>query len=397
MNHPTAAFAILITSLVAIGPLSTDFYLPALPSIAAALGTDSAGAQLTLSAYLIGFGFGQLVLGPVSDRYGRRPVLLVSMLVYVGASAACMLAPSIGGLVGARFVQALAACAGPVLGRAIVRDLYGPQEAARMLSYMSAAMALAPLLAPLFGGWLTVAFGWRSTFAFLTAFSAIQVIFVWRMLTETNRHLDPLALQPRNIIANYRSLLADRLYRGVVMVNGFGYAGLFAFISGAAFVFIDHYGFSPQGMGLAFGCNVTGFMLGTVLSGRYSRRVGPGRLLRHGVLLGAVSGVALMLPPLFGIDHPLALMVPMWFITCSTGLSLPNATAIALSAYPHMAGAAASLMGFLQMGLGAVLGVAVGHGVGGSPLPMMVAVAGSMWASALAWRLWVRGREMATG
>ncbi len=393
--HPTAAFAVLITTLVAIGPLSVDVYLPALPLIASDFSTDVAGVQLTLSVYMAGFGFGQLVVGPLSDRYGRRPVLRASMVIYVLASFLCALAPGIGGLIGARFFQALAACAGPVLGRAIVRDLYGPRDAARMLSYIAAGMALAPLLGPLLGGWMTVATGWRSIFMFLVVFSAVQSVFVWRMLPETNPHIDPDAMRPARIAANYRTLLGDRLYRGATLANAFAYSALFAFISGAPFVYIGLFGFSPQGMGLAFGSNVTGYMVGTMISGRLSHRIGSHRLLRYGVLSGCVAGLLFLLLALSGIHHPLVVLVPMWFVTCAVGLTFPNATAIGLAAYPRMAGAAASLMGFVQMGLSALAGVAVGHGLQESVTPMAVVVAVTLWASFAAWWLWVRPADSA--
>ncbi|HPE06051.1 MAG TPA: MFS transporter, partial [Thauera sp.] len=150
---PSAALAVLVVALTSLGPLSTDFYLPALPAIARALHTDSAGVQLTLSVYLLGFGAGQLLVGPLSDRFGRRPVMLWGMLVFLLSTLACVFAESLAVLVGARLLQAFGACAGPVLGRAVVRDLYGPAESARMLSHVSTATALAPLLAPLLGGW----------------------------------------------------------------------------------------------------------------------------------------------------------------------------------------------------------------------------------------------------
>lgn len=393
MTNPaptTAAFAVLIICLTSLGPLSTDFYLPALPTIAAALGTDSAGAQLTLSAYMIGFGCGQLLLGPLSDRYGRRPVLLWGMAVYVLASVACSFAPDIDTLIAARVLQALGACAGPVLGRAVVRDLYGPSEAARMLSYIAGGTALAPLLGPLLGGWLTVLFGWRSSFVFMTVFSLVLALVTWKMLRESNRHLDPAAMQPTVMLGNYRKLLADPAYRGVLLTGSFSFAALFAFISGAPFVYIELYGMSPQSMAIAFGANVTGFMLGTTLSGRLSRRIGVDRLMRIGVWMGALAGVALAVLALADVGHPLAVIVPMWFITCSTGLVLPNATALGLSGYPHMAGAAASLMGFAQMGCGAVFGAIVGHGVQASAAPMALTVAAGVLLSLAAWRLSVR-------
>lgn len=383
---PSALLAVLVVALTALGPLSTDFYLPALPAIARALDTDSAGVQLTLSVYLLGFGAGQLLVGPLSDRFGRRPVMLWGMLVFVLASVVCALADSITTLVVARLLQAFGACAGPVLGRAVVRDIYGPAESARMLSHVSTATALAPLLAPLFGGWLTALWGWRATFVALTVYAVMLMLAVWLLLKETNRHPDPHAMRPARMWENYRTLLADPVYRSALLIGCGAFAALFAFISGSPFVFIEHFGMSPQQMGLAFGLNVTGFMLGSTLSARLSRRIGPSRLIRKGVWLGAACGIALAVLALVGPQHVAAVMVPMWGVTASIGLILPNATALGLAGYPKMAGAAASLMGFVQMGLGAGAGMLVGHGVQSGTSALGLTVAAGMLFSLAAWR-----------
>lgn len=384
---PSALLAVLVVALTSLGPLSTDFYLPALPAIARALDTDSAGVQLTLSVYLLGFGAGQLLVGPLSDRFGRRPVMLWGMLVFVLSSVVCALADSITTLVVARLLQAFGACAGPVLGRAVVRDVYGPAESARMLSHVSTATALAPLLAPLFGGWLTALWGWRATFVALTLYALVLILAVWRLLQETNRHPDAHAMRPARMWANYRTLLADPVYRSALLIGCGAFAALFAFISGSPFVFIEHFGMSPQQMGLAFGLNVTGFMLGTTLSARLSRRIGAARLIHHGVWLGAACGLVLAGLALMGPQHAAAVMVPMWGVTAAIGLILPNATALGLAGYPKMAGAAASLMGFVQMGLGAGAGILVGHGVQSGTSALGLTVAAGMLFSLAAWRL----------
>lgn len=383
---PSALLAVLVVALTSLGPLSTDFYLPALPAIARALDTDSVGVQLTLSVYLLGFGAGQLLVGPLSDRFGRRPVMLWGMLVFLLASVVCALADSITTLVAARLLQAFGACAGPVLGRAVVRDIYGPAESARMLSHVSTATALAPLLAPLFGGWLTAVWGWRAAFVALTLYALVLMLAVWLLLKETNRHPDAHAMRPARMWANYRTLLADPVYRSALLIGCGAFAALFAFISGSPFVFIEHFGMSPQQMGLAFGLNVTGFMLGSTLSARLSRRIGPARLIRHGVWLGAACGVLLAALALLGPHHPAAVMVPMWGVAAAIGLILPNATALGLAGYPKMAGAAASLMGFVQMGLGAGAGMLVGHGVQSGTSALGLTVAAGMLFSLAAWR-----------
>ena len=215
---------------------------------------------------------------------------------------------------------------------------------------------------------------------------------VWSVLKETNRHPDPHAIRPSRMLSNYGVLLADRTYRGALLTGCGAFAALFAFISGSPFVYIDLYGMSPQQMGLAFGANVTGFIVGSVLSARLTRRLGADRLIRSGVYLGAASGLLLAGLALAGVHHPAAVMGPMWGVTMAVGLLLPNATALALAGYPKMAGAAASMMGFAQMGLGAGVGMIVGHSVQASATPLALTVAGGMLFSLAMWALLLRGR-----
>ena len=391
MSSPSVLLAVLITSLVALGPLSTDFYLPALPAITAAFDTDVGTTQLTLSVFLIGFGVGQLAYGPLSDRFGRRPVLLAGLIAYVLATVVCAFAPSIETLIAARFLQSLGACAGPVLGRTIVRDLYGPRESARVLSYMSSAMALASLVGPFLGGVLTVWLGWQATFAFLVLFSTTQAFMVWRILFETNANPDPDAIRPARMLSNFAVLSRDLRFRGLLLCNAFSYAGLMAFISGAPFVFIGIFGFSPQLMGLAFSVMVSGYIVGTMLSGRFSRRMGAARLLYAGGWVGALGGTTMLMLALAEVLHPAAVMAPMWLVSASIGLVMPNATALALAPYPRMAGSAASLLGFVQMGLAAVFGVAVGQTLGDTYLPVAIGVGTGGVGCLLSYFIWVRG------
>lgn len=390
--QPSLLLALLIIALTSVGPLATDFYLPALPEIARALGTDGGGAQLTLSVYMLGFGSAQLLIGPLSDRFGRRPVMLWGTVMFALSSVVCAFASSIETLILARLLQAFGACVGPVLGRAVVRDLYGPHEAARVLSHIATATALAPLLAPVLGGWLSAHFGWRSTFVVLALYGLALVLMVARMLQETNRHLERDALRPAQMLANYATLLADRRYRGALLVGCGAFAALFAFISGSPFVYIELYGLSPQQMGLAFGANVTGYMVGSSLSARFSRRLGSDWMIRSGVFLGTLSGLAMVALMLAGFDGPFIVMGAMWWLTLAIGLVLPNSAALGLIDYPRMAGAAASLMGFAQMGLGAGAGMIVGHSVSASALPLALTVAAGMLFALGAWALLLRVR-----
>lgn len=377
---PSFGVAALLTTLVALGPLSTDLYLPALPTLARVFATDAARVQLTLSVYLAGFACAQLFYGGLSDRFGRRPVMLGGLALYFLASLLCTFAASIETLIAARFLQAVGACAGPVLGRAIVRDLWGPADAVRVLAYVSGAMAVAPLFGPTLGGVLTVAFGWEANFAVLALVSGLQCLAVWRWLGESNPHPDPEAIRPARMIGNFATLLKDRNYLGYLLCLSFSYSALFAFISGSSFVLIGQYGLAPEVFGMCFGLVVAGYISGTLISGRLVGTFGGDRMLMAGGWIGSAAGLAMLGLELAGIRHLAAVLGPMFFATMAVGMVMPNAVGRALGPYPRMAGAASALMGAAQMGIAALVGIFVGHGVGGgaSVLPMTVALCGML-------------------
>ena len=390
MLPPSFGLALLLTTLVALGPLSTDLYLPALPGMTAAFATDVARVQLTLSVFLIGYAVAQLFYGPVSDRYGRRPAMLFGLVLYLLSSVACMLATSVDALIASRFFQALGACAGPVLGRTIVRDVYGPVQAVRVLAYISGAMAIAPMIGPFIGGWLTVWFGWRANFAALALFSAVQTVVVFRLLGESNAHKDPAATRPRRILGNFRMLLAGKTYLGYLLCVSFGYAVLFSFISGSSFVLVGLYGLSPQWFGASFGFVVTGYIVGTLLTARYTLKLGPGRMVGMGALFGIVPGTLMAALAIAEVHSVWAVLLPMFGSTLATGLVMPNATGAALAPYPKMAGSASALMGFVQMALAAAVGIAVGHAYDGTAIPMTGAIALCGWAVLASYFFFVR-------
>ncbi len=383
---PSLVLAVLLTGLVSFGPVSTDLYLPSLPALTRVFGADVAMVQLTLSVFIAGFAVAQLVYGPLSDRYGRRPVLIGGILVYVGGSLLCLFAPSIEALIAGRFLQALGACSGPVVGRAVVRDVWPPRQAARVLSYMASAMALAPMAAPILGGWAFSLWGWRSNFVILVVFGLVLLLGVLRLLAETNRHRDPLALRPARMLRTYGLLLRDRRFLGHVLTLSLAFSGLFAFISGSSFVLIEVLGLAPRHFGFAFAAVVFGYVTGTFISGRLSERVGVDALLTAGTTMGVAA--ALLLAGLAWAEvHTLAAAVaPMSLYFVSVGLVLPNATAAALMPFPRNAGVASALMGFVQMATGATVGAAVGWLHDGTPLPMAAVILASALAAFVAHR-----------
>jgi len=370
---PRGLFLVL-PALVAFQAISTDLYLPALPSIATDLGASVEQVQLTLSLFLVGFGVAQLAWGPLSDRIGRRPLLLAGTGLYVAASLACLVAPSIEELVGARFVQAVAACSGVVLGRAVVRDLFEPAEAAKVLAYLGTAMAVAPIFGPVLGGWLTLTFGWRSTFTAFAFFGLFCFVGVLVAVPETNRRRNPDATRPTVLAANYARLLADRLYLARVAVAALGYAGIFSFISGSPHVLIDAVGLRPDRYGLCFAAGVAGWMAGTFAAGRLNRRLGLSSLLRLGTRLSALAAItglgwALAAPP----SWP-AVVAPMFLFMLGAGFTLPTAMALAIGPYPEKAGLASALLGFLQLLFASLVGLAVSALYDRTAVPMMAAL-----------------------
>lgn len=376
-RHDPASLSIgvLLTVLVALGPLSTDLYLPSLPDMERVLTTTVSRVQLTLSVFISGYAVAMLVYGPLSDRYGRRPVVIASLCLYGVASFACFLAPSIEALIAARFVQALGACGGPVIGRAIVRDIYGPDHAARVLSYMGSAMALAPAIAPILGGYLHVALGWRANFAVLMLFGFVALIYVWRMLVETNPHRDGLALRPRHLVTNFALLLRHRAFMGYALTVAFMFGGLFSWISGSSFALIQILGLKPQHFGFAFAVVVVGYVVGSLGSGRYSSRVGVARMVLAGTGLAVLASLVGAGLAWAGVETAAAVVVPIAVFFAGCGMALPNGMAGAIGPFPHTAGVASALVGFMQMTTGAVAGFMVGILHDGTTRPMTTIIA----------------------
>ncbi|HEX5514638.1 MAG TPA: Bcr/CflA family efflux MFS transporter, partial [Gammaproteobacteria bacterium] len=243
------ATVLLLAALTALGPLATDMYLPALPAIARGLNAGADQVQLTLSLYMAGFAISQLLCGPLSDHYGRKPILLAGFSIFAAASVLCALAPNIETLLLGRFLQSFGGAVGPVLGRAAVRDIYQPLEAGRILSYMATAMALAPALAPIGGGLLLLFYGWDSIFLVLAAWGVMVIALLALALPEPLPATRRQPIRPGVILSNFRMLLGERRFIGYSLSNACAFAGLFAFLSGSSFVLIEFLGIPPTSYG----------------------------------------------------------------------------------------------------------------------------------------------------
>ena len=364
---------LILSALVAFAPMSIDMYLPALPALERFFATDTASVQHTLAAFFLGLTVGQLLYGPIADKYGRKPPLYFGLSLYVAACAACALAPTIGSLIGLRFLQALSGCAGMVVARAVVRDLYDRQESARVFSILLMVMGIAPIVAPLAGGYLLTWFGWRSIFWVLALFGVACLVAVKVGLPETIPHDQPrIALS--KAMGNYAALLADRCYLGYALSGGFGQAGMFAYISGSPFVIIDLYGVPAHYYGWLFGLNATGIVAFTQLNRRVLLRYDADRVLDFGNLAGFVMCVLLLIMAWSNAAGLVGILVPLFFVVSLRGLTFPNASAGAMAPFPEKAGSASALLGSVQFAIAAVASAAVGVFHNGTAVPMAAVV-----------------------
>lgn len=384
----------MITAIVALGPLTLSMYTPSMPAIAHDLGASSSMVQATLSVYLIGFAVAQLAYGPLSDRFGRRRVLLGGLLVFVAGTAMCGLAQSIGPLLAGRLVQAAGACAGPVLGRAMVRDVYPREQGARVLAFVGMALAVAPAIGPLAGGYLQILFDWHAIFAVLGAAGLLLLAFVALRVPETNLRPDRHALEVGRMAANYRAVMSNPVFLGYTALGSGTLGAIFAYHSAAPFLLIDLVGVEAHHYGWLSMITVAGYGFGSFLATRLGHRLGIDRTLVVSAAL-AIAGTGLFLA--FALTLPAGvatIMGPVAILTTGVGMGLPSSMAGALAPFPRMAGTAAGLMGFAQMGAGALGSVLIaGLGVG-SPVPVALSLVLLVLSGTLLWYLLVwRRRE----
>ncbi len=392
LRPDTFALTLLLALLTALGPLSMDMYLPSLPDIGRALDAPTAQVQLTIASYLFGFAVGQIVYGPVSDRFGRKPVLLAALALYGVASIGCALTASIGALTAMRFVQALGGAGSIVLARAVVRDLYSGTRAGRELSLMGSVTAFAPIVAPVIGGVLQTLFGWRSSFVLLVIFAAVSATAAARLLPETLRQRTAGPFSLAAISGLYRSVLRHRGFLANLGILTTTFVGLFAWVSGAPVVMQgSSYGLSPLSFGVTFAMAAAGYLVGTFIAARIVMRIGIDRTMGIGCVALAAGGL------IMAAVVALKLANVIWFVGAMTvylaglGFALPASMAGALTPFPDRAGTASSLMGFIQQSAAAITAAAVGCYLGQSAWPVAGVVAAM---GCLALSIWLLTRRV---
>jgi len=365
-----AVLIALLGALIGITPFSIDMYLPGFPAIASDLHAEISLVTLSLTSFFIGVAVGQLFLGPISDRYGRKKPLLLGLALYVVASIGCIFASSIHAFIALRVVQALGGCAGMVISRAMVRDMFAGSEIARVFSLLMLVMGLAPILAPTIGGLVTVALGWRSIFIVLTMTGLSLLVISARILPETRVPDASLSLHPVRVLHDYFSLLREPRFATYALTGGFASAGLFAYIAGSPFVFMELFGVSEQHYGWIFGCNAFGLVLASQVNRVLLQTRGSTDIIIKASLFQFTMGLLLVIGTrthLIGLGGTFLLICGYMMMQ---GFVFPNASALAIEPFPRNAGSAAALLGGLQMASGAVASALVSYCHNNTALPM---------------------------
>jgi len=373
LKRDQPAMTLLLGALIAVAPLAMDIYLASMPSMTRALSATSEQVQLTLSLYMYAWGASQIFVGPLADRFGRRPALIAGLALFVGASAVCAASRTIETLIAARVVQAVGMAAVAVVPRAIVRDLYSGDRAARMLSLMGVVLGIAPIVAPIIGSNLHVWFGWQANFVLVAAYGAIALLCVVTALPETIKARNKRATAP-----------------AVVLVAAFASSGLFAFLAGSAFAFVTVIGTGERSFGLLFGTVMLGNIAGSIAGSRLVTLWGIDRMIRYSTRLMLCAGLALAALAWLGIAHTAAIVIPMFLFMIALMTTMPQATAGGLTPFPEISGSAASLLLFCQFMLASTAALIVGVTFDGTQRPMATVIAVASTLTFIAFRALVR-------
>jgi MFS transporter, DHA1 family, multidrug resistance protein len=398
MNIPTserATFSILIPFLgmiAALGPLSNDLYVPSMSLVAQGLGVTGASVQLTMSSLLIGFSFGALIYGPLSDRFGRKPILCLGLSMYAVAAALAALAPTLGFLIMARALQGFSASAGMVLSRAIILDRWRGEEASRALSWVSMFMFFTPVLAPLVGGYVAGFEYWPSVFWMQSGAGVVCLLVTLLMLPRVKRVIGGSVLAS---IRSYGPIIADWQALGYMLCSALGFIGVVAFVSTASVVFVEYFLLTPQQFGICFSTVMLGGSIGAFVNSRYVAQLGISRMLGFGATALAVGGVAVLLTSMLG-GGVIGLVISFMIYVFGIGFVFANTVARTLSRFPESMGAASSLFGVNQFFIGGVVAAGLSRVVEPSPMPMAWVVSFSGVSCAFVWWFWLKPKAPVT-
>lgn len=375
---PNARLTILLGSLSMFGPISIDMYLPSLPSLAEDLGTDPAGAQLTVAAFLIGLAIGQLFYGPLSDRVGRRAPLMLGISFFVVATLGCALASSIEALIVMRFVQALGASVGMVVARAVIADLFDRHEAAKMFSMLALVFGLAPILAPMMGGWILLVYDWHAIFVALAVFGVVVLAIAFARLKESRSEETAERARQESPLRAYRAVAGKKRLIGFGLAGALGGSCIFTYIAASPSLLIDTYGVAPENYGYIFGLNAVGFVAASQINRHLLARHPVHKLLKQGLAGGLLAGIALLGLAVTGIGGLPALLPPLFLVVASLGFIMPNGVAGAMAVDLERSGTTGALIGSLQFVAGSLGAIAVGLFYDGSAIPMAATIVAAM-------------------
>jgi DHA1 family bicyclomycin/chloramphenicol resistance-like MFS transporter len=375
MQSTFARNAIVLGVMCAVGPFAIDMYLPALPTIAADLGTSTAATQMTLTSFFIAFGICQLIYGPVADMVGRKPPLYFGLIVFLAASVGCALAPSVEWLIFFRFVQGIGAAAVMVIPRAIIRDLHTGTEATRLMALVMLVISISPILAPLAGSGLIVPFGWRSVFVAVAVAALVSLFMLTVYLPETRPPAERIRASFASVAGGFGQLLVHGRFLGLTFIGGFGMASFFAFLASSSFVYIDHFGLTPVEYSLAFSVNAIGFFGASQFAARLGEQYGIGRMVTVAVTCFAAVTTLLFILTAIGFESLVMLIAFLFVANAFLGVVIPSTMVLSLEEHGPIAGMASALGGTLQMLAGGLVIVLVSYFFDGTTLPMVGAIA----------------------
>jgi len=350
----------LLGLLTAIVPLSVDMYLPSFPEIARSLNSTVTKVAFSLSSFFIGIGVGQLLYGPVMDRYGKKRPLIIGLCIYIAASICCFFSTSIEMLVIFRFIQAIGACSGTIAATALVRDLFPPEENARIFSFLILILSVSPLLAPTLGGYIGAIWGWTSIFALLTILIGLLLAGVWLYLPPGRKGEKHYSLKPAAIGKNYAAILKVTQFTGYALIGTVAFSALFTYIAGSPGIFINDFQLTTKQFGLLFALLASGLTIASQLNNFLLKHFQSQQIIQSALLLQFCFGILLFVSPFLVISSFWIIVIILFFYLASLGLIIPNATALAMEPFTANAGSASALLGFFQMGVGSLATLLVG-------------------------------------